>query len=225
MSNIKVLKKITDDELKDLRSSWGEELDISVEDLGFCRKNELSEDEEKELADINKKIDDLCGPMHSMSVSVEGIETINGIDVPQEWSKRKDELENKIYSDFAYAAPGYVDETMETARENDSALHIPKGTKMYYDYPLSCVVVVEIQKDLEASSEFIQAFCDGYQEIYALERDSTKIKEGKIKGMMNRNRTDGCFGIWGHDIGDLVLEGIYFYKDGDIYQVEFSIGS
>lgn len=224
MSDIKVLKKITNEEFERLKESWEEELDISVQDLGFCIETELTEEEDKELKEIKKKINDLCGPMHSMSVSG-GIEKINGIEVPKEWSKRKDELEDKIYSEFRHASPGYIEETMEIAKKNNSSLHIPKGTKMYYDYPLSCIVVVEIQRDLESTSEFIQAFCDGYQEIYALEKDSTKIKEGKVKGMLNRNKTDGCFGIWGHDIGDLVLEDISFYKDNDIYQVEFFIGS
>lgn len=224
MSDIKVLKKITDEEFNELKGSWGDELDISVQDLGFCRKNELTEEEEKELAAIEEKIENLCGHMHSMSRS-DGIVKINGIDVPKEWSDRKEELEDKVYSDFQYASPGYIEKTMETAKKNSSDLHVPKGTRLYYDYPLSCVVVVEIQRDLENTADFIQAFCDGYREIYALEKDSSKIKEGNIEGMLNRNKTDGCFGIWGHSIEDLVLEEVFFYKDGDIYQVDFFIGS
>lgn len=222
MSDIKVVEKITEDEFRNLY--MGEKIDLGVEDFGFCLKGELTDEEEKELSEIEKKIEDLCGKMHTLRRDGENV-IINDISVPKELSKRQEELEDKIYSKFEYAAPGYMDETMKIAKENDRDIHIPKGSRMYYDYPLSCVVVVEIQRDLEKSSEFIKAFCEGYQEIYALEKDSSKIKEGNIPGMLNRVTTNGCFGIWGHGIGDLVLEEVYVYKDGDIYRIEFSIGS
>ena len=231
MSNIKVLKKITDKEFSKLLKTWeGKELDTSIEDLGFCIKAELSAEELKELEEIHQKIHDLCGEEHSMSCC-KGIETINGIEVPKEWTDRKNELMSKQYSSFEYAQPGYVEDTMKIAKEHDAPLEIPKGSKMYYSYPLSCVVVVEITKDLKTTSEFIEAFCDGYNEIYTLEEESTKKKampiyeEDPSRPLVNRNATDGCFGIWGHDIGDLVLEDITFYKDGDILQIDFFIGS
>lgn len=224
MCDIKVIEKITNEEFKRRKETWGDGRDVELHEYGFCIVNELSEKEEKELEELETKIKDLCGPTKTATYSKDK-EIINGVEVPTEWTKRKKELENKQYSDFRYAEPGYVEETMEIAKKYSKKLHIPKGTRMYYDYPLSCVVVVEIQRDLEESYEFIQAFCDGYQEIYALERDSSKIKEGLIPGMLNRNRTDGCFGIWGHGIEDLVLEGVCIYKDGEIYQVDFYIGS
>ena len=225
MCDIKVVEKITDEEFEKRKDSWGDDgLNISVQDLGFCIKAELSEEESKELEEIENKIKELCGPMKSMTC-YGGKEIINGIEVPVEWTKRRDELNDKVYSEFCYAQPGYVEQTMEIAKKNNRKLHIPKGTKMYYDYPLSCVVVVEIQRDLEESYEFVQAFCDGYQEIYALENDSSKIKEGTISGMLNRNKTNGCFGIWGHCIEDLVLEDISVIPGDGIYHIEFFIGS
>lgn len=44
-----------------------------------------------------------------------------------------------------------------------------------------------------------------YKQVYREEDASTKVKPGNIPGMLNRNPTNGKYGIWGHDIGDLVL--------------------
>jgi len=41
--------------------------------------------------------------------------------------------------------------------------------------------------------------------------------------LLNRNETDGKYGIWGHDIGDLWLEGIYY--NPQTKTVTLSIGS
>lgn len=43
----------------------------------------------------------------------------------------------------------------------------------------------------------------------------------KQGGLLNRHATNGKYGIWGHDIGDLVIEGIT-YRNGTLY---LSIGS
>ena len=37
---------------------------------------------------------------------------------------------------------------------------------------------------------------------------------GHIQGMLNRESSDGPYGIWGHDIGDLVLGGVTDNGDG-----------
>lgn len=37
----------------------------------------------------------------------------------------------------------------------------------------------------------------------------------KRNKMYNRNETNGKYGIWGHDIADLVLSEIHVYEDAD----------
>lgn len=57
-----------------------------------------------------------------------------------------------------------------------------------------------------------------YHAIYAEEDRSAHTKVvpvDKREGLINRNRTDGTFGIWGHDIGDLVLGEIELHRGGD----------
>ena len=55
-----------------------------------------------------------------------------------------------------------------------------------------------------------------YKEIYQEEQESANVKvvppdEREI--LMNRNQTDGKYGIWGHDISDLILVGIEIHKN------------
>ena len=54
-------------------------------------------------------------------------------------------------------------------------------------------------------ADLARAVSARYNAIYAEEEKSTEIKPGYIPGMLNRNRTNGRFGIWGHDIEDLLL--------------------
>jgi hypothetical protein len=57
-----------------------------------------------------------------------------------------------------------------------------------------------------------------YHEIYDAEEKSAKIKTTpaeKREGLVNRNQTDGKYGIWGHDISDLDLSSVEVYKTED----------
>ena len=47
-----------------------------------------------------------------------------------------------------------------------------------------------------------------YQLMYKLEDEDVGESTNNIPGMLNRERSEGRFGIWGHDIGDLVYNGI-----------------
>ena len=54
-----------------------------------------------------------------------------------------------------------------------------------------------------------------YHEIYEVEESSANNKTVPIeerKGVINRNETNGKYGIWGHDIGDLDLSSIEVYE-------------
>lgn len=53
--------------------------------------------------------------------------------------------------------------------------------------------------------EVVERIIDIYDEIYKEEEETSTITPGMIPGMMNRNRTDGKYGIWGHVLSDLFL--------------------
>lgn len=99
-----------------------------------------------------------------------------------------------------------------------------------YDYPLERPVTHNYRRAGGFTrGQLVQDICATYRQIYKEERESTKIAVDPINvriargGLINRNATDGKYGIWGHDIGDLVIEGLRF--DANSGMVEMDIGS
>lgn len=74
-------------------------------------------------------------------------------------------------------------------------------------YPLRapCQVKISTGKHGISRLNLVSKIVDTYRKIYKIEDKSTRVKAGYIPGMLNRNFTDGKFGIWGHCIEDLVL--------------------
>ncbi|WP_300027237.1 hypothetical protein [uncultured Maribacter sp.] len=63
--------------------------------------------------------------------------------------------------------------------------------------------------------ELAQKISIEYNRIYEEEEDSANTKTTpleKRQGLINRNKTDGKYGIWGHDIDDLDLSAIILSK-------------
>ena len=89
------------------------------------------------------------------------------------------------------------------------------------DYPLNKPTEIEIrskEKDGFSRIELIRLISQAYHRIYDEEEASAKVKTVPLKkreDLINRNETDGKYGIWGHDIGDLDLSAIIVqYKNG-----------
>lgn len=59
-----------------------------------------------------------------------------------------------------------------------------------------------------------QAVQESYRHIYAAEEDTQSRDPGRVPGLLNRERSDGAYGIWGDDLGDLMLEGADRQPDG-----------
>jgi hypothetical protein len=79
------------------------------------------------------------------------------------------------------------------------------------DYPLSTAVSVPIAAPLALGftrGALVKLICEEYGHVYEAEEGTAATKtippdeRGERRG---RNRTDGAYGIWGHDLGDLVL--------------------
>ncbi len=97
----------------------------------------------------------------------------------------------------------------------------PINGKFNITYPLKVIVEKEL-KNINSIGELLWEISQTYKKIYDEENKSTTISPGYIPGMMNRNKTNGKYGIWGHDLGDLVFEGIEIYDNGTI---DFFVGS
>lgn len=57
--------------------------------------------------------------------------------------------------------------------------------------------------------EIAEIIVNAYNKIYKVEDKTSKRSISHIPGMLNRVHTDGDYGIWGHDLGDLYLHSIY----------------
>ncbi len=87
------------------------------------------------------------------------------------------------------------------------------------DYPLTNEYRFELESMKGFSrKQLLIEVSKNYFKIYEEEEKSATIKtipvEKRTK-MYNRNKTDGKYGIWGHDIADLVLSEIEVYKSSN----------
>ena len=85
------------------------------------------------------------------------------------------------------------------------------------DYPLNkpTSFVLTNSKNGFTKKDLIFEISKKYHEIFTIEETTATTKTippDERKGIMNRNETDGNYGIWGHDIGDLDLSSIEVYK-------------
>lgn len=88
------------------------------------------------------------------------------------------------------------------------------------DYPLNkpAEFVLKSPGKGFTKNQLVLEISKKYHEIYEAEENSAKIKTipaDKRGGLINRNETDGKYGIWGHDIGDLDLSSAEIYKNED----------
>ena len=84
------------------------------------------------------------------------------------------------------------------------------------DYPLTNEYKFELKsKNGFTRQQLLKEISKSYYQIYDEEEKTATIKTipiDKRTKMYNRNETNGKYGIWGHDIADLVLADILVYK-------------
>lgn len=87
------------------------------------------------------------------------------------------------------------------------------------DYPLNKPVKIEIKSQNSngfSRANLIKLISEEYKRIYQEEEESTKTKTVPLEereGLINRNQTNGIYGIWGHDIDDLDLSRIIVHQE------------
>jgi len=90
------------------------------------------------------------------------------------------------------------------------------------DYPLSSSCKFELISPTGFTrAQVINEISKHYYQLYDEEEKTATIKTIPLKErkIFNRNRTNGKYGIWGHDIGDLVLDEVHVYKNsiGEVF--------
>lgn len=87
------------------------------------------------------------------------------------------------------------------------------------DYPVRNEYRFELNTDTGFTRELLlKEISKAYYKMYGEEEATATIKTiplDKRTTMYNRNETNGKYGIWGHDIADLVLSEIHVYEDAD----------
>lgn len=94
------------------------------------------------------------------------------------------------------------------------------------NYPLSteCTFQITLSDDDKYFylSDIILAICNKYRDIYAEEEATSSIKEDRIPGMLNRNDTDGKWGIGLHFLDELKLSSLTLDTDTNTIYVDVS---
>ncbi len=105
---------------------------------------------------------------------------------------------------------GYDDS--EEVLDKDEVISSAKEVTVIFNYPLSGEFKFEFKNSQGKITrrEFALFIQSTYRRIYD-EESSEPVKN--VSGMLNRQRTDGPYGIWGHHIGDLVIEGVQHIGD------------
>ena len=94
--------------------------------------------------------------------------------------------------------------------------------KFEYDYPLNTEAVFEHQLTSEMTAlDILEIGQADYERIYREEDEDVGGPTENIPGMLNRQISEGRYGIWGHSIGDLYFEGIEISGN----KISFSMGS
>ena len=194
---------------------------VNLEDFGFCKDGELTEEDRRIIENFESWVEKNVIKSGGTSYrETDGKLYINGTEVPEDIWKPREEVYQRIYSQFVYPAPGNIEKTLEHAKEHNYTFSepIPEGSTIVISYPLKNPVIFETKVPLKDSYDLMKFFCSSYNITYELEEKTSENSPDLIPGMYNRNTTSGIFGIWGHEIGDLVLEGMVFDRldDGKI---------
>lgn len=114
--------------------------------------------------------------------------------------------------------PAYPDYLIDP----DEVVTTESKINIKFEYPLTNPTTISFANpDGFTKFGFFACVYKGYKSIYD-EEESTDEDPGMIPGMMNRATSNGPYGIWGHVMGDLFLEGVEDKGDGNY---ELIIGS
>lgn len=94
--------------------------------------------------------------------------------------------------------------------------------KFEYSYPLNTKAVFEHTLTAETTAlDILEIGKADYERIYREEDEDVGAPTENIPGMLNRQTSEGRYGIWGHVIHDLFFEGIEISGN----KISFSMGS
>ena len=100
------------------------------------------------------------------------------------------------------------------------------------DYPLTTAASVPIEAPLPLGftrGALARVICDEYAHVYDAEEGTAATKTIPVEergALRGRNRTDGAYGIWGHDLQDLVVTAARWTRHADgLVRIELHVES
>jgi hypothetical protein len=87
------------------------------------------------------------------------------------------------------------------------------------DYPTSYPYRTKLKTGKKGMTriQLANKICQHYRKMYAEEDDTSGGKTGYIPGTFNRDHSGGKYGIWGHNIEDLILCDATVENNGEIH--------
>ena len=88
------------------------------------------------------------------------------------------------------------------------------------EFPLSKPVTLAITAPIPygfTRAQLVRTICDEYENIYDIEEATAETKPlpPDERARLGRNRTDGLYGIWGHDLPELVMTAVHWTRTSD----------
>lgn len=144
---------------------------------------------------------------------------ITSIDFSTKGFFTNDENDNEEYDSIPYMTQYPVDELINNKLidANEKVINENK-VKICFDYPFNDKYIFEFTSKNGngfTKGDLVGLIIHQYYQMYREEEETSESKvmpmEERIKmsGMLNRNKTNGKYGIWGHDMEDLSLESLY----------------
>jgi hypothetical protein len=114
---------------------------------------------------------------------------------------------------------------------DEIVIPFPRAT-LVIEFPLTHPANVIITAALPQGftrGELVRIICDEYAHVYDAEEGTATNAEAKVEergSRLERSRTDGAYGIWGHRLDDLVLSSARWVKqsNGDV-RIELHVES
>jgi len=139
-------------------------------------------------------------------------ELISTIEFGVETDNRKD-FEDGI---IPWASLENPESDIPNLIDKDEVVIKQTSIKIIIDYPLTNQYEFTLKSDKGFTrTQLLSEISQHYSKVFDEEEKSATVKTIPVDQrttMYNRNETDGKYGIWGHDIADLVLSGISVYK-------------
>jgi hypothetical protein len=126
--------------------------------------------------------------------------------------------EREIYEDDIVPWISLENAAAETGRLIDANKIVLdyKQVAIIIDYPLNKPDTFLLTSKVGFSKKsLVENISKRYKQLYREEEESASIKTVPLEArmnLMNRNQTNGRYGIWGHDLSDMALSSIEVYK-------------